>query len=133
LQAENAALQTDAQAAVEAYEAEISRRGAELAEAIAWGRAREAELQGQLEASVAEYTRCMADYTNAVAEYANAEAEYRKCLAKFQQAEMTIEERSRWALDLQAEIDNLTAQMESIRGSRWVRLGRSLGMGPKVG
>jgi hypothetical protein len=58
-------------------------------------------------------------------------AEYAKCLALFQQAEVTIEERTKWAQGLQAEIENLRAQLESIRGSRWVRLGRSIGMGPK--
>ena len=75
------------------------------------GQEKEAELLGQLEAS---------------------RAEYEKCLAAFQEAESTVEERTKWALALSAEIGNLNAQLDSIRGSKWVRLGRSFGIGPKV-
>lgn len=39
------------------------------------------------------------------------------------QAEATVEERSRWALQLQA-------QLEMIRASKWVKLGRMVGVGP---
>jgi SAM-dependent methyltransferase len=39
------------------------------------------------------------------------------------QAEATIEERSQWALDLQRHIEN-------IRQSRWLKLGRMVGVGP---
>ena len=59
-------------------------------------------------------------------------AEFAKCLALFQEAEGTIEERTRWAQSLEAETGNLRAQLESIRTSKWIRLGRSIGLGPKV-
>lgn len=112
LQQEITDQQERANTAVAAYEAEIARIEAERLAALKWGQDKESELLGQLEASRAEYT---------------------KCLALFQQAETTIEERTRWAQSLEAEIANLNAQLESIRGSKWIRLGRSLGMGPKVG
>ena len=50
----------------------------------------------------------------------------------FREAETTIEERTKWAQSLEAEVENLKQQLESIRGSKWIRLGRSIGFGPKV-
>ena len=96
---------------VEDVAAEIERLDRERSAAIAWGQAKETELLGELDASRAEYA---------------------KCLAVFQQAEVTIEERTMWAQSLQSEIGNLTAQLASIRASKWLRLGRSIGIGPKV-
>jgi hypothetical protein len=112
LQEEITAQQAAARLAVDGYEAEIMRLDSERADAIAWGQAKEEELLGQLEAS---------------------QAEYAKCLALFQEAEGTIEERTRWAQSLDAENASLRAQLDSIRGSKWIRLGRSIGIGPKVG
>ena len=111
LQQELTAQQAAARAAVDGYEAEIERLDEERSAAIAWGQAKETELLGELDASRAEYA---------------------KCLAVFQQAEVTIEERTMWAQSLQSEIGNLTAQLASIRASKWLRLGRSIGIGPKV-
>ena len=107
LQEELTAQQTAGQAAADGYEAEIARLDGERAAAIAWGQAKDTELEA-------------------------SRAEFAKCLALFQQAEMTIEERTLWAQSLAAEIDNLRAQLESVRASKWVRLGRSIGIGPKV-
>lgn len=108
LQEELTAQQTAGQAAADGYEAEIARLDGERAAATTWGQAKDTELEA-------------------------SRADFAKCLALFQQAEMTIEERTLWAQSLAAEIDNLRAQLESVRASMWVRLGRSIGIGPKVG
>jgi SAM-dependent methyltransferase len=104
LQKELASQQAEAMAIVDAYEAEIRRLEQENAAAIAWGRANEAELEA-------------------------GRTEFTNCLALFRQAELTIEERTRWAQSLGAELENLRA---SLRQSRWIRLGRSIGIGPRV-
>lgn len=93
---------------VAGYEAEIARLNAECATAIEWGQAKNSEL----EAKAAEVTMTL--------ELLNA-------------AEATVEERTRWAQSLDAEIANLRQQLEAIRESKWLRLGRSIGIGPKVG
>jgi len=111
LQGEITAQQAAAKIAVDGYEAEISRLDGERAAAIAWGQAKEKELLDALQA---------------------CRAEYDKCLALFQAAEVTIEERTLWAQSLAAEGENLRAQLDAIRGSKWIRLGRSIGVGPKV-
>lgn len=101
-------LQKEATTTIDAYEAEIGRLDGERAAAIAWGRANEAELKA-------------------------SRTEFAKCLALFQEAEATIQERTRWAQSLGVEIENFKAQLEAIRGSKWIRLGRTIGVGPKVG
>ena len=111
LQQEIESQQAAAKVAVDGYEAELARLEKEKDAAIQWGQSKEKELLAQLEASQAEFT---------------------KCLALFHEAETTIEERTKWAQSLEAEVENLKQQLESIRGSKWIRLGRSIGLGPKV-
>lgn len=47
-------------------------------------------------------------------------------------AEATVVERTRWAQDLQKQVEHLEAQLAMIRQSRWVKLGRAAGLGPRV-
>lgn len=52
--------------------------------------------------------------------------------ARLQEAETTIEERTRWAQDLDAQLAALHNQLALVRDSRWIKLGRSVGVGPKL-
>jgi hypothetical protein len=47
-------------------------------------------------------------------------------------AEATVEERTKWALDLQRQCDALSLELGKVRASRWVRLGRAFGLGPEL-
>jgi SAM-dependent methyltransferase len=47
-------------------------------------------------------------------------------------AEATVIERTEWAQRLDAELDGLRAQLAAVRESRWVKLGRSVGVGPRL-
>ncbi|HEY1760797.1 MAG TPA: methyltransferase domain-containing protein [Bryobacteraceae bacterium] len=47
-------------------------------------------------------------------------------------AEATVIERTQWAQHLDAELTQLRTQMAMIRESRWVKLGRTVGIGPRV-
>jgi septal ring factor EnvC (AmiA/AmiB activator) len=51
--------------------------------------------------------------------------ELAQCVEYLHQAERTVEERTRWAQAVQAEVDQF-------RASRWVRLGRRFGLGPEA-
>jgi len=42
-----------------------------------------------------------------------------------------LEDRTRWALDLDARVEKLTARLAMFEASRWVKLGRKLNAGPK--
>jgi ubiquinone/menaquinone biosynthesis C-methylase UbiE len=47
-------------------------------------------------------------------------------------AEATVTERTLWAHRAQARLDQLEPQLQMVRESRWVKLGRTLGLGPQV-
>jgi SAM-dependent methyltransferase len=47
-------------------------------------------------------------------------------------AEATVEERTRWAQELDARVAELQATLQTAGASRWVRLGNRLGMGPDL-
>jgi SAM-dependent methyltransferase len=47
-------------------------------------------------------------------------------------AERTVEERTIWAKSLESERDALQSELARVRASRWIRLGRTLGMGPEI-
>jgi SAM-dependent methyltransferase len=47
-------------------------------------------------------------------------------------AETTVVERTDWARRLDAQLQETTAQLEMVRQSRWLKLGRHLGLGPQL-
>jgi len=65
-------------------------------------------------------------------ELANKMRELAQCVEYLHQAESTVEERTRWAQGQQAEVERLRGQLALLEASRWVRLGRSVGLGPEL-
>lgn len=47
-------------------------------------------------------------------------------------AEQSVIERTQWAQRLDAELTQLRAQLAMIRESRWIKMGRTVGLGPRV-
>ncbi len=47
-------------------------------------------------------------------------------------AEATVVERTDWARSLDAQLQETAALLAAVRQSRWLRLGRQLGLGPRV-
>jgi SAM-dependent methyltransferase len=56
--------------------------------------------------------------------------ELAQCVEYLHQAENTVEERTRWAQALDAEVERLRRKLALLEASRWVRLGRRVGLGP---
>jgi len=56
--------------------------------------------------------------------------ELAQCVEYLHQAEKTVEERTRWAQGLNAEVEQLRRKLTLLEASRWVRLGRRVGLGP---
>jgi SAM-dependent methyltransferase len=54
------------------------------------------------------------------------------CVSLLHSVEATVEERTQWARALEAELEALRAHLREAGGSRWIRLGRSLGLGPEL-
>lgn len=59
--------------------------------------------------------------------------ELARCVEYLHQAEKTVEERTRWAQGLNAEVEQLRRTLALVKASRWVRLGRRIGLGPDAG
>jgi SAM-dependent methyltransferase len=55
-----------------------------------------------------------------------------QCVALLDQAEATVVERTKWAQDLQRQLEAVQAVMAGVNASRWVKLGRLVGMGPEL-
>jgi SAM-dependent methyltransferase len=93
-----------------------------------WARGLEAELQ----------TRT--DWANGIeAELQTLRSEFRNLIGVLDERERTIIERTDWARGLEAEVASLRKDLESVvamlgavKESRWVKLGHSLGLGPKL-
>jgi SAM-dependent methyltransferase len=56
--------------------------------------------------------------------------ELTQCVEYLHQAERTVEERTRWAQGLDAEVERLRRKLALLEASSWVRLGRRVGLGP---
>ncbi len=102
LQDELAAAQAAGREIAEAYEAKIAALETDLSGRTRWAHETEQRLTTELETSRQELA---------------------KCVALLDTAEKTVEERTLWA-------QRLDAEKKMIQSSRWVRLGRTLGLGP---
>ncbi|HWZ30421.1 MAG TPA: methyltransferase domain-containing protein [Bryobacteraceae bacterium] len=65
-------------------------------------------------------------------EIAAKSAELVEAVRLLDRAEETVAERTVWAQGLQQRLEQLEAQMRMIRESRWIKLGRTVGVGPQV-
>jgi SAM-dependent methyltransferase len=101
------------------YEAKVVELEAENARSVEWARETEARLTAEAAAVAAELEGKCAELAGAV-----------KLL---DEAEKTVVERSEWALRIEQEKNALEQQLGAVRSSRWVKLGKSFGLGPKLG
>jgi ubiquinone/menaquinone biosynthesis C-methylase UbiE len=67
---------------------------------------------------------------NLTAEIQKQTAELLKAVEALNHTENELQDRTRWALRLQEEASQLAQQVELFRASRWVRMGRKVGLGP---
>jgi len=54
------------------------------------------------------------------------------CVKLLDTAEATVRERTLWAQTAESQRDHLAAQLDIVRSSRWLRLSRTVGLGPIV-
>jgi len=54
------------------------------------------------------------------------------CVDILHRTERTLEERTTWALRLEAGIRELEGKLSLVEASRWVKLGRLVGLGPEI-
>jgi SAM-dependent methyltransferase len=87
----------------------------------------------ELEADIRAKTQWAIDTeTRLTAEVRHQTGELGKAVEALHHTEQELEERTRWALALQEEGARLAQLLATVRGSRWVRLGRKVGLGPEL-
>ncbi len=111
LQEEFAAEQSEGKRVAEAYESKVAELERDVSEKAAWAEETEHRLHGELQAKLNELG---------------------EAVRLLDQAEATLAERTGWALQLQDQVAALQAQANMIQASRWVKLGRMVGVGPRV-
>jgi chromatin segregation and condensation protein Rec8/ScpA/Scc1 (kleisin family) len=104
---------------------EHNRWAERLNEELEEARAAIAKVQWELESKTAWALRVDGELTAKCEELA-------RCVEQLHQTEKTVEERTKWALDLRLQIQELERRLASFRASRWVRLGKSVGLGPEA-
>ncbi len=103
--------QQQAIAMAQRYDSKVAELEAENRAKTQWAQETERRLTAELQAKCDELYQAVALLTR---------------------AESTVEERTRWGQQLQAQIQNYEAQLNMLRASRWLKLGRAVGVGPKV-
>jgi SAM-dependent methyltransferase len=111
LQNELAAEQTGARAVVEAYQSKVLGLEEDVRQRTVWAQETESRL-GQ--------------------EVADRSADLARCVEILHETERTVEERTLWAQGLQKQVTQLEEQMALLRASRWLKLGRRIGLGPEL-
>jgi SAM-dependent methyltransferase len=59
-------------------------------------------------------------------------AELVEAVSLLDRAEATVIERTDWARRLDTQLQETASQLEMVRQSRWLKLGRQLGLGPRI-
>ncbi len=109
LQEELARDQRNAREVAEGYAAKVRDLEGDIREKTQWA----IDLETRLNADVAKQTAELA-------------APWRPCTS----TEKELDERTAWARSLEAEAERLQRQVTLFHESRWVRLGRKMGLGP---
>jgi ubiquinone/menaquinone biosynthesis C-methylase UbiE len=102
-----AALQNEAAELAAGYQAQVLRMEQEDQVKTEWARKASAELEAKCQ-------------------------ELAHCVGLLDTAEATVRERTVWAQNAEAQRAELAAQFEMIRASRWVKMGRTVGLGPDL-
>ena len=105
------ALQQELDAVASGYEAKVNELESENRAKTEWALATEARLVQELEVQRRELA---------------------ECVRLLQTAETTVEERTLWAQRVEAQREKLETQLNMIRSSRWIKLGRKIGLGPLI-
>lgn len=114
---------------IAALQAELEQQQAAAREAVSGYEAKVASLEREMAAQRdAAQSRIDALETELTAKC----AELAKCVDLLHSAEATVEERTQWAQTLQREVEALNTLIATARASRWLRLGRAIGLGPEL-
>jgi chromosome segregation ATPase len=70
--------------------------------------------------------------TRLTAEIRQIAKQHAEVVAALEKSDVDLQERTRWALRLEEEKRQLEEQLNMVRASRWIKLGRKVGLGPAL-
>jgi ubiquinone/menaquinone biosynthesis C-methylase UbiE len=134
-----AAQQKSAAAVAAGYEAKVAELEEDTRARTEWALATEKRLSKELE----QHRQVLEDQHRQLteqAQYLDQQGkdleercrELAECVRLLDTAEATVTERTLWAQRVEAQRQELAAQLNLVRASRWLKLGRKLGLGPDV-
>ena len=126
LDRELAAQNEEAQTMAAAYEEKLRELEAESAARTQWAKETEARLESEKKQIGGHIERLNAEIQKAAEQL----AVYQKQL---DQVEATVVERTEWAQREQARREELEAKVAAVESSRWIKMGRAFGLGPRIG
>jgi SAM-dependent methyltransferase len=102
---------------VTAYETRLREIEVESTEYVAWAQANEARLNSQL-ADIAKHIEKL-------------DGELKQAAAQLKESEALMIERTLWAQSEQQQREAAEAKLSAVEASRWIRMGKAFGLGPK--
>ncbi|MBC8166309.1 MAG: methyltransferase domain-containing protein [Bryobacteraceae bacterium] len=121
---------------IAALQGELADQQKAAREMAAGYEAQSAEVQAALteRTQFAEETerRLTTELTARTDELRHQVSELGRCVELLHQTEALLEERTRWAQGLDAERERLEALLAGVEASRWIRIGRVVGLGPEL-
>jgi len=124
MEGELAKQHAEAKTVVDKLEAESAKQEAESAKQVEWARENEARLSIQLKEISAHVSKLDDDIKVAGTQL----NQYQK---KLDEAEALVIERTQWAQSEQKHKEEAEAKISSVEASRWIRMGKAFGLGPK--
>jgi hypothetical protein len=107
--------------------ARVAELQTELSQTVAGYEAKVGELEGDIQSKI----KWAQDVEAAlIIEIKKQTAELVKAVAALDLTDKELQERTEWALRLDREKTELAQQLEIYRESRWMKLGRKVGLGP---
>ncbi|MCL6545105.1 MAG: methyltransferase domain-containing protein [Bryobacteraceae bacterium] len=107
------------------YENQIAELQAEIAKQAGVYEERLGELEADCRQKAEWAQRTSAELEAKVRELAHA-------VEVLHETERLLAERTRWAQDLDARLQHLEGLLNTVRSSRWIKLGTKLGVGPRL-
>lgn len=124
LEAELVQQQTEAAQVVAAYEERLKVVEGEAASQAEWARQNEARLTREMQEISAHVAKLDDEIRRAAAQLSN----YQKQL---DETEALVIERTHWAQAEQKQREAAEAKLSAVEASRWIRMGKAFGLGPK--
>lgn len=122
----------NAHARISGLQAELEEHQHNAAQTVAAYEAKLAELDAELIDRTQRANALIAAHDELEAQMKAKLEELAKCVELLHASEKLVEERTLWAQQLDERVRQLEHTLSTVQGSRWIKFGRTLGIGPDL-